>query len=378
MALIRRNLPGLVSYGDDYLSRLWPRLGIRLEPWEELERRVMRQRGQKVDLDALAMEIAPPLPPRPMPPGRNAQLRRRGERPLKIAVAGPHLAGPQQLAEALTRFAIEQDVSGRIGFREASETASLATLIDEPSPFDSAGSTPLSNVMGWLSRVSAKQPDIILLDYGAPQIADANTELPHRLLLKILHYRSLLIAAGGNQPNQLMIPAAFPEVLAVGALDDTGRLQDFSWWDAERRKPDIFMQDNLVGTPLASAIRSEQFKQGVKGSSFSALHAVAASVLVWSILPELSPGGVRNLLLAASRPLDQPSGAKALRVSDAVELARRRVVERTLRAGPCSLETLSAITAINLRALSGTMRSLIEANLVTKLIAGRLERFQWR
>ena len=32
---IRRNLPALLSYGDVYLSRLWPRLGAQLSRWEE-------------------------------------------------------------------------------------------------------------------------------------------------------------------------------------------------------------------------------------------------------------------------------------------------------------------------------------------------------
>ena len=75
---IRRNLPGLVSYGDEYLSRLWPRLGIRLEPWEELERRVLRSRGKTLNLEELAMQVATPLPGRVATAAAQPHLRPEG------------------------------------------------------------------------------------------------------------------------------------------------------------------------------------------------------------------------------------------------------------------------------------------------------------
>jgi subtilisin family serine protease len=274
----------------------------------------------------------------------------------------------------MTRLAIEQGVSGRVTPGDAGESGRLATLIDEPSPFAGMSGANLSTLLIWLNRVRARQPDIILLDYGTRGEID---EHPHRIMLQSLSTRSLLIAAAGNKPKQVIVPGAYPEVLAVGALDKTGIVPSYSGWNPKLRKPELFMLDDLASTPLSLAIKAEMFTEGgLRGSSFSALHAVAAAALVWSILPELSPRGIRALLLEACRPLSGPPGRQALTVSDAVELARRRVVERTLRAGPCSMETLSAITGLDLRVLAGTIRSLIAQQRVFKLTSGRLERFQ--
>jgi subtilisin family serine protease len=112
------------------------------------------------------------------------------------------------------------------------------------------------------------------------------------------------------------------------------------------------------------------------GTSFSALHAVGAAVLVWSVLPELGPAEVRALLLEAARPVAGAKGPRALAIADAVALARRRVVERTLGAGPCSLDALSAITGLELHAASATLAGMIAAGVVTRLTSGRLERYQ--
>lgn len=69
---IRRNLPALVSFGENYLARLWTHLGTRLDHWEELERRVLRAQSNalkqgeptaqagSLDLAQMVTSIAPP------------------------------------------------------------------------------------------------------------------------------------------------------------------------------------------------------------------------------------------------------------------------------------------------------------------------------
>jgi hypothetical protein len=383
---IRRNLPGLVSFGDAYLSRLWARLGSRLEAWEELERRVLRLRGLSVDLEALADEVAPRAKAPPAAAAVGELLRTRGQRPLRVAAAGPHLASPSALAEAMTRLATEHGIGGRVVFHDPGEAGTLAVLIDEPSPFEKGETLATSDMVEWLHRVSARQPDIILLDYGGP--ADHN-ELrpgppftPHRAMMRKLQHRGLLVAAGGTEVDRAIVdvPAAFPEVLAVGALGNDGQRRWYSPWHWRLVKPDIFMLDDLAGSPLAAAIKPAEVTTMVAGgnwgTSFSSLHAVGAAVLVWSILPELSPAGVRALLVEAAKPIDATRGPRALALADAVALARRRVIERTLQGGPCSLETLSAMTGVELRAVAATIRSLLVEGRVTKLTSGRLERYQ--
>src|SRR5262249_7262883 len=38
---VRRNLPGLLRYGEERLERMWPRMGPDLKRWEDLEQRVL-------------------------------------------------------------------------------------------------------------------------------------------------------------------------------------------------------------------------------------------------------------------------------------------------------------------------------------------------
>jgi hypothetical protein len=378
---IRRNLPGLVSYGEVYLSRLWTRLGARLDRWEELERRVLRSHSAAVDLQEITAEIAPPAPARSPVDRRSLLPARRGHRPLRIAVAGPFLAGPSELAESITQLAIDHGIGGRV-VPSIAEAGALATLIDEPSPFQKTKGAMLSDILQWLDRVRAKQPDIILLDYGVLTPVEETTKSDNmpiqRSFLRILHYSSLLIAAGGNAGASEMVttPSAYPEVLSVGSLDDDGVLRPEAEWHPQLVKPDLFMADNLSATPLATALKPELLSREIQGSGFAALHAVATAALTWSFLPELSPRAVRALLVDASKPIVKTKLARSLTIADAVALARKRVVERTLRDGAASLHTLGAITGLEVRVLSSTLDALIKQHRVVKLASGRLERYQ--
>jgi len=383
---IRRNLPGLVSFGDTYLCRQWSRLGTDLEAWEELERRALKARGTGVDLEALAEEVAPRHRAKPAPARIGEFLRTRGQRPLRIAVAGPHLRSPADVADALTRLATEHGIGGRVVPNDPNQAGTLAVLINVPTPFERSTEISNADIVEWLYEVTALDPDILLLDYGGgpmPGELDPGPPFPpQRALLRSVRHRSLLLAAGGNNYSQPQptAPADFPEVIAVGALGNDGTLRDYSLWKGRAGKPDLYMLDDLTGNPLATAIRADvvaaMAAADTWGTSFSALHAVGAAVLVWSVLPELGPSEVRALLMEAARPVGGAKGPKALALADAVALARRRVVERTLRAGPCSLDALSAITGLELRAAAATLSVMIAAGAVTRLTSGRLERYQ--
>src|SRR5262249_9583943 len=214
------------------------------------------------------------------------------------------------------------------------------------------------------------QPDILLLDYGTPtpveEITKPDSMNAERTQLRSAHYSSLLIAAGGNEggiardSERVSTPAVYPEVLGVGSLDDDGDLRPYAEWHPQLVKPDLFMADNLSATPLATALKPELMPRETWGSSFAALHAVATAALVWSILPELSPWVIRALLVGASKPIVKVKSARSLTMVDALTLARKRVVERTLQDGAASLQTLGAITGLEVRVLSSTLDALIK------------------
>ena len=144
---IRRNLPGLLRYGEEYLARLWPRLGGDLELWEELEQRILELGTDEPNVTKIVDEIAPRRPAgRTQPPGIHLP---RGERPLRVAVAGPHIASADALAQAITRLAAEHGIGGRAVAGEE-ERGSLAVLVEVPSPFrDGRSATTEGEIPGF-------------------------------------------------------------------------------------------------------------------------------------------------------------------------------------------------------------------------------------
>jgi hypothetical protein len=378
---IRRNLPALVRFGEDYLSRLWGRFGARLELWEELERLVLKQPKRTVNLIGMAKRIS--ASPQPRDTRLGEKTAQRGNRALRIAVVGPFLAGPSKIADAITQLASEHGIGGRAVFG-TSEAGALATLINEKSPFAKDYSSTDTKILQWLDRVLARQPDIILLDYGSrSSIEEIKQVGVFRKVFQDIGRTSLLISAGGNLgrgAQQVTVPSAYPEVLSVGSLGDDGRLRDYAEWHPQLAKPDLFMTDNLAMTPLAIALKPDRLKLHTEssswGSSFAALHVAATAVLVWSLLPNLSPDDIRELLVKAAQPIPKTEAALGLTMESAIELARRRLVEETLHEGPASLQTLSAITGLEGRVLSTILERMAENNRVVRLSTGRLERFQ--
>lgn len=389
---IRRNLPGLVGQGEEHLFGHWARLGTDLDRWDAFEREVVRARGGPVDTNRLLDEIAP----RPKPGKvRESELasRRRGDRALRIAAAGPALADPAKVADAIARLATEHGVGGRVVVGSPEGAGALAVLIDEPSPFRGMES-PVSerSVLNWLRNVARQRPDIVLLDYGANVQPDPKgwEGHPQRKLLRRIMHRCLLVGSGGNDgqhgKNLVLIPAAFPEVLAVGPARPDGSMQPYASRNGKVRKPDLFMQDGIESTPLYQAVNPKRLvtgagrgvdREATRGSTFASLHAIAAAVLVWSLQPWLSPRGVRRALLDASKPIpgEHERWAKFLRLEDALARARRNVVERALAGGACSIQTLSAITGLEGQLVRDTVEELGKEGRVRRLPRSRIDRF---
>lgn len=392
---IRRNLPGLLRHGEDYLERFWPRLGTDLALWEELERLSLEPAQKVPDIEALVDRVAPRARSGNKRPGGWTPAP-RGQRPLRVAVAGPLIASPAELARAINRLAREHGVRGRVVTDEDDDRGSLAVLLDVPTPFGTDGGADESAVIDFLRRASAEQPDVVLLDYGY----DVSLPMPdagkhERALLARLRRHALLIAAGGNEGEvrgrkAVSAPAVYPEVLAVGSLDPAGRLQPYSEWHPRLRKPDLFMSDQLIGTAFERAL-SRKALLGMdvasprapvtQGSSFAAIHAVGAAILVWATLPDLDPDELCDLLRRAGEWVKPaPKGLEprplALTVAAAVAEARREVIRRALGDGPCSLVTLAALTGLASPQVSGYLGELMAAGEVRCLSRGRFERYE--
>lgn len=376
---LRRSLPGILRFGEQVLARHWTRLGDRVELWEALERRVVRADPRDLDLDAIVDELAPPRRARANP-GNPSLLGRRGERPLRIAVAGPHLKGAVEMAQALTQLAISNGVAGRVVTLVGMEAGALASIVEEPIAFDSDGLVSNAVVLEWLNRIARSRPDVVLLDYGTPlpreQFGHALESDPQRPLLRRLAAGSLLIGAGGHfgpRATEVVTPGAYPEVLAIGPATARGTLCDWSSWTEDLGKPDLFMEDDLSVSPLGSALN---MPPPFAGSSLAAIHAVGAAVLAWSMLPELTPRGIRRVLEQAARPIAAAQGPRFLSVPLAVRHARRLLIGRALKSGPSTLSTLGAVTGLEPVTLSATVQELRHEGVVEWVQLGRLERLR--
>jgi hypothetical protein len=390
---IRRNLPGLLRYGEEYLERLWPRLGAELELWEELERRILESVNEAPDIPNIVDAIA-----RRPSSRRQSGLGRRpkGERPLRVAVVGPHIASADALALAVTRLAVEHNVGGRAVSGADEESGSLAVLVNVPSPFKDGATAEEFEVGRFLEEVIEHEPDIILLDYGQ-KIELPLQDSPNRdrrmidNLSKLLP-ETLLIGAGGNKNPEDMgraivtAPGVYPQVLAIGSIDGDGRLPWYAEWTPELSKPDLFMVDQLAGTALDGALKENSFSPAddshgrrTMGSSFAAIHAMAAAVLVWSMLPDFTPKKLRELLHHASRPIKKSEGPqpRALTVGAAVAEARQRMIREALSDGlPSPLQAVAATTGLELRLVRDVLAQLEAQGEIRHLTRGRLERYE--
>jgi hypothetical protein len=394
---VRRNLPGLLRYGETRLERMWPRMGPSLDRWEDLERRILASKSDDPNLEEILNIVAPGQDanrrPGSLPGDRSSalSLAPRGERPLRVAIAGPFITGAEAVARALTRLAAEHGVGGQAVRDQGSESGSLAVLMDVETPFADGASASEQAILRWLGTVTTRNPDIILLDYGYDvSLPIPGPETHERPLLQSLKHQFLLIAAGGNRfgnDTSVSAPAVYPEVLAVGSLNDKGTLQEYAEWTPAIGKPDVFMKDQLLGTPLQEAVKGSAFQAaaspmgpGTHGSSFAALHAAAAAVLAWSTVPDLTPSEVTSLLVRAARPIAHQSRPQPMRldIGDAVAAARAELIRRALADGPCSLQTVSAITGLSLRVAYDRLEAMRQGKQpeVSRLTRGRLERYE--
>jgi hypothetical protein len=382
---IRRNLPGLTRYDESDLQRAWTQFGPELERWEDLEREILSGRGTNITLDSLVQQIRP-TPERVGSAGSGFGIAApRAARPLRLAIAGPHIVSAAALAQAITRLATLNGVGGRVTPDSRRAPATLGELIDVPSPFvNSDGSASGEQVEHWLEQVMEQRPDLVLLDYGrAYAAADYKLGGSKERELFARHRRTTLFIAAGDMggPGELFEPAVFPEVLTVGAIDENGAIRPYSPWRPKFKKPDLFVPDGLENTPLQVAIRVAH-NERIEGTSFAALHAMVTATLVWSLLPALGPVELRGMLHAASRPIEEEPERHgivphSLLVGDALHAARAQLVTGTLKSGPCSRDTLAALTGQNNLYLEGILNELVEAKIVHRVLSGRLERFEF-
>ena len=163
----------------------------------------------------------------------------------------------------------------------------------------------------------------------------------------------LLVASAGNTGGAVLYPAAYPEVLAVGAVD--GRLVHAAYScvgteldlvapgggaDGRDTEADGF-HDGVLSTVLDETVAPAVPSFGYEsGTSMASPHVAGAAALLLSVEPSLTAAQARAALLATCRDLDVAgpdtlTGAGLLAVGEAV---RKVLADRgTPRADPARL-----------------------------------------
>ena len=122
---------------------------------------------------------------------------------------------------------------------------------------------------------------------------------PSKTIEDAVHYAYekgvLITAASGNDGGSVDYPAAFQEVMAVGAIDSTGTKATFSSYgdQLDLVAPGV----DIVGCDAAGNLSYHN------GTSFAAPYAAGSAALIWSLNPELTNDQVQWILESSATDL---------------------------------------------------------------------------
>ena len=110
----------------------------------------------------------------------------------------------------------------------------------------------------------------------------------------------ILVAAAGNSSGSVMYPAAYPTVIAVGAVDDSDVLASFSCYGPEVSvvAPGVLVWSTRMGGSLDDYTRGS-------GTSFAAPFVAGLAGLILSIDPSLSPAEVGAIIQQGAEDLGE-------------------------------------------------------------------------
>ena len=141
-------------------------------------------------------------------------------------------------AVALTVYAAQHHVGGRALVPTDDTSSTLGVLLPIESPFAPKGYATDSDVIRWLTRAKELEADIMVWDYGSPEVSG-----PQQHLIRHIAPDALVVAAAGNTGGQVTYPARDRAVIAVGALSGPSEIASFSSREPRRQKPELFAPD---------------------------------------------------------------------------------------------------------------------------------------
>jgi serine protease AprX len=202
----------------------------------------------------------------------------------------------------------------------------VASVIESESIRTSLGRVAAG--MEWLlhqfSRPeNATRPAVANLSLGFPLQCPPNIdEAAYKLNLRALQtmLRRLLdsnvlpvVAAGNGGAGSIGYPAAFPEALAVGAVDFSKRVANFSASGAagSRSVPDVMGYGVNIYSSTERRCNNQAFYERMSGTSMAAPYVAGVAALYRCRAPDLTASEVRDLILENTVRLPRTTAARA-------------------------------------------------------------------
>lgn len=175
-------------------------------------------------------------------------------------------------------IAAGDDGNGITGINSNVDIYSYRVLNDE-------NKAPVSRVAEAIYMAIEQKVDIINMSFGLNEHSEALKEAVHAAKEAGI----LIIAAAGNTGSEgVQYPAAYEEVMAVGAVNKEGLVEEYS---AKGEEVEIVAPGELVRT--TGFIGTEEV---TSGTSLAAPQITAVATLIWQKDPKVSADFVRGLL----------------------------------------------------------------------------------
>jgi subtilisin len=170
---------------------------------------------------------------------------------------------------------------------------------------DSNGIGSTSDLIKGIDYVTqhADEIDVVNLSFGE----DGPNDALHTAIINSVAAGVTYVVAAGNEAKDAssVIPASYPEVIAVSAIVDTdGKCGGISAISTKAGKDDNFASFSNYGSVVDMAAPGVQIKTTTKGSSYTTFsgtsastpHVTGAAALYKSEHPDATPSDIRNAL----------------------------------------------------------------------------------
>lgn len=162
--------------------------------------------------------------------------------------------------------------------------------------FNNRGEFLVSDLVNALNACAEAGVDIINMSLGGPIESSAERSI----IRTLTNSGILLVAAAGNtaeKRNGIDYPAAYEDVISVGAVDQNLHIADFS---SHNSQVDIVAPGVDI---LSMGSSSNNSYMQISGTSMATPHVSAVAALLWSQFPTASSGDIRAAIEASARDL---------------------------------------------------------------------------